>query len=151
MIKASSVDIPKLVALMAEFYAEAGYALNSQRAADAFAALLSDEKLGFVWFIRSNGDDVGYLVLTLCYSMEFGGTNAYVDDLFVKPAFRGAGLGTAALRELREFCNERGFRAIHVETGRENVAALTVYRRVGFAEIDRTLLTLPLLIPAHDV
>jgi len=150
MIKASSADIPKLVALMSEFYSEGGYKLNPQRAAEAFSTLISDEKLGFVWFIRSKGEDVGYLVLTLCYSMEFGGTNAYVDDFYVKAPFRGAGLGTATLRELRVFCNERGYRAIHVETGRENTAALTVYRRVGFGEIDRTLLTLPLLVPAHD-
>jgi ribosomal protein S18 acetylase RimI-like enzyme len=151
MIKASPADVPKLVALMSEFYSEAGYKLNPQRAAEAFATLLSDEKLGFVWFIRSKSEDVGYLVLTLCYSMEFGGTNAYIDDFYVKPAFRGAGLGTAALGELRAFCNERGYRAVHVETGRENAAALAVYRRVGFGEIDRALLTLPLEIPAHDI
>jgi ribosomal protein S18 acetylase RimI-like enzyme len=124
MTKASPEDIPKLVALMSEFYSEAAYKLNSQRAAEAFAALLSDEKLGFVWFIRSKSDDVGYLVLTLCYSMEFGGTNAYIDDFYINPAFRGVGLGTASLGELRAFCNERGYRAIHVETGRENTAAL---------------------------
>ncbi len=46
---ASREDISQLIALMAEFYAEANYSLNRVRAAEAFATLLADERLGQVW------------------------------------------------------------------------------------------------------
>jgi GNAT superfamily N-acetyltransferase len=150
MKRASPNDVQQLVEMMDEFYAEGGYALNHQRATEAFATLLADDRLGYVWFIQANGQDVGYVLLTLCYSMEYGGPNAFVDDLFVRLPFRHAGLGTAALTELRVFCAERGVRAIHVETGRTNIAAQTVYHRVGFMDTDRQLLALKLANPTHE-
>ena len=149
MRKASPDDIQQLVAMMTEFYAESAYTLNQRRATDAFTALLADERLGHVWFIQSESESVGYIVVTLCYRMEFGGLSAFVDDLFVRPAFRGAGLGTGALAEVRTLCAAHGIRAIHVETGRENVAAKAAYRRAGFVDTDRLHLTLGLDNPAH--
>ena len=86
-------DVPLLVALMTEFYAETATPLDPRRAADAFAALLADGRLGNVWLIRTETQDVGYVVVTFCHSLEFGGKNAFVDDLFIQAAFRGAGPG----------------------------------------------------------
>ena len=64
------------------------------------------------------------MVVTLCYSMTYGGLSGIVDDFFIRPAFRRAGLGKAAMAEVRSFCASRGVRAIHVETGRDNAAVL---------------------------
>jgi ribosomal protein S18 acetylase RimI-like enzyme len=144
MRHASIEDIPRLVALMTEFYAEAATPLNAACAAEAFAALLSDDRLGHVWLIQAGNDDVGYVVVTFSYSMEFGGRNAFLDDLFIRSDFRGAGLGTAALKEVRAFCIEQGVRAVHLETGQDNTAAQALYRSAGFKVTDRQLLTLVL-------
>ncbi len=76
---------------MAEFYAESGYDLDQDGAAIAFGDLLSDPSLGRIWIL---GESVGYVVLSLGYSMEYGGRDAFVDDLFVREAHRRAGLGT---------------------------------------------------------
>ena len=135
--------------MMAEFYAESPYTLNLRRATDAFTPLLTDERLGHVWFIQANSKDVGYVVVTLCHSMTFGGLSAVVDDFFIQPAFRNAGLGKAAMAEVRSFCTSRGVRAILVETGRDNAAALAVYRRAGFVETNLVHLTLGLADPTH--
>ena len=151
MKRASLNEVHQLVTMMDEFYAEGGYPLNHQRAIAAFTTLLADDRLGYVWFIQADGQDVGYVVLTLGYSMEYGGPNAFVDDLFVRLPFRRAGLATAALTEVRAFCVERGVRAIHVETGQDNTAAQAVYRRVGFTQTDRQLLALRLANPTHEV
>jgi GNAT superfamily N-acetyltransferase len=61
----------------------------------------------------------------------------------------GAGLGKAAMVEVRSFCASRGVRAIQVETGRDNAPALAVYRRAGFLETDLVHLTLGLAEPTH--
>ena len=144
MRQASIEDARLLVALMAEFYAESATPFDPARAAQAFQTLLSDERLGTVWLIQARDDDVGYLVVTFSYSMEFGGRNAFLDDLFIRPAFRGAGLGTAALAEVRAFCIKCGIRALHLETTQDNAAAQALYRRAGFVVTDRQLLTLVL-------
>jgi len=75
-----------------------------------------------------------------------------VDDLFVVPQHRNKGLSTAALQEVRNFCQNRGVRAITVEVGPGNEAAQTVYRRLGLTEApDRQLLALALERPTHIV
>ena len=148
---ASPNDVRELVAMMTEFYSESPFTLNQQRAAEAFAPLLADERVGQVWFIQADSNDVGYVVVTLGYGMEYGGLNAVVDDLFVRRAFRNAGLGTAALAEVRAWCVGHGVRELHVETGRENAAARAVYRRAGFRESDHLHLTLGLAGPTHEV
>jgi len=149
MRKASLLDLEQLVTMMAEFYSESPYTLNLRRATEAFILLLADERLGHVWFIQVNSKDVGYVVVTLCYSMTYGGLCAVVDDFFIQPEFRGTGLGKAAMAEVRNLCASRGVRAIHVETGRDNAPALAVYRRGGFVETNLVHLTLALADPTH--
>ena len=40
---------------------------------------------------------VGYLVLTLGYSLEYGGRDAFIDEVYIRSSYRGRGIGTAAL------------------------------------------------------
>jgi GNAT superfamily N-acetyltransferase len=110
---------------------------------------LADERLGHVWLIQAHSKDVGDLVATFCYSMNYGGLIAVIDDFFVQRPFRGAGLGNAAMDEVRSFCLSRGVRAIRVETGRDNAPAMAVYRRAGFADSDFAHLTMGLADPVH--
>jgi len=148
--RATADDEATLVGLMAEFYAESGYALDRGHAAAAFAALLADPRLGLVWLIEHEGRVAGYVVLTFVFGMEYGGPMAVIDDLFVRPAFRDAGLGTAALVLVREACVAAGVRAISVEVAADNAPAQAVYRRAGLAMTDRRLMTGPLAAPSHE-
>jgi len=150
MRRATLSDIPALVALMAEFYAESGFELDRPLAESAFSAIIGDERLGIVWIIECDGEDVGHVVMTLRFGMEFAGLIACVDDLYVRPSHRGKGLAVAALSEIRELCKNRGVRAMTVEVGHGNVPAQAAYRRIGFAEApDRQLLSLALASAAH--
>ncbi len=150
-------DVPALVALMAEFYAEADFPLPAANAARAFAALLADPALGAIWLAGGGGGGgggdgerpAGYAVLTVGYSMEYGGLRGFVDDLYVRPAARGRGVAAALLASVRRGCAERGVRALHVEVGPDNDAARRVYARAGFADGGHLLLTLPLAPPVH--
>ena len=149
MRHAAAADLNRLLDLMADFYEEAGYVLDRSHAKEAFTALLSDPRLGQVWLIEQGSDDVGYVVATFVFAMEFGGLTAMVDDFYVRPASRGAGLGTAALAEARRICAGLGIRAMSVEVGHDNAVAQSVYRHVGFAQTDRQLMTLRLADPSH--
>jgi len=150
MRRALQDDIPMLTELMASFYAESGYHLDHPHAASAFAALLADEYRGYVWLIDADDQDVGYVVLTLRFGMEYGGLMACLDDLYVHPQHRNLGLSTAALAHIQAFCKELGIRAITVEVDPQNGPAQTVYRRMGMVEAPgRQVLVLPLANPSH--
>ena len=139
--RAGVADIGTLVSLMREFYAEAEYALDAEWAAGSFSALLGDAPRGAVWIAREDGEAAGYTVLTLRHSMEFGGTDGFVDDLFVRSEHRRCGHGKALLGALFDECRRTGVLAVHVETGRDNGAARALYGEFGLKDRDRLLLT----------
>ncbi|HUR32863.1 MAG TPA: GNAT family N-acetyltransferase [Vicinamibacterales bacterium] len=147
---ATAGDVPVLATLMGEFYAEGGYPLPSAQAARTFERLLAAPDRGLVWLMVHEGQPAGFVVLTVSFSMEFGGLRGFVDDLFVAPAFRRRGLASEALEVLKEACHTRGVRALLVETSLDNDLAVRVYRRAGFAENGRLLLTQALAAPVHE-
>jgi len=149
-LKPTQAEIPELVALMREFYAESGFPLPEEAAARTFAALIDDPRLGQIFLLRAGGQAAGFVVLTVCFSMEYGGLKGFVDDLFVAPGFRRRGLGGLALAAVLAECHERGVRALLVETGPENKAALATYKAAGFGENGRIFLSQSLAAPVHE-
>lgn len=137
-------DVPLLVELMQEFYAESNAPFDPEQAAQAFSGLLREPSRGAVWILEHAGAAAGYAALCIGFSLEFGGLDAFVDDLFVRPDYRRRGLGRAALAILFEECGRRGVRVVHLEVGRDNEAAKDLYRRFGFRDTDRQLLSRPL-------
>lgn len=57
---------------------------------------------------------------------------AYVDDISVKPEYRGEGIGRALMLRAMEWARSRGFPGIMLETQDNNVAACRLYERCGF-------------------
>lgn len=129
--KATLEDVPALVAMMREFYAESDYPLDRDWAAGSFQALLRDEAFGAAWIVSRDSEPAGYVVLTVRFSMEYGGLDAFVDDLFVRTEFRRRGLARALLKALFDECARRRVLAVHVEVGQDNDAAKALYGGFG--------------------
>jgi GNAT superfamily N-acetyltransferase len=152
MRKATQNDLEFFLALMTEFYAESGYELDRASTTRAFQTILEQPNLGQIWFIQDGTKDVGHVLVTFKFAMEYAGMIACIDDLFVLQAFRNRGLSTAALEQIRQFCEENQLRGMTVEVGNDNAAAQKVYRRIGFETLEnRELLGLALAAPAHVV
>lgn len=143
-------DIVALASLMIDFYAEANFALPQEAAERTFRALQGSPDLGQVWLIESGGQPAGFVVLTVAFSMEFGGLRGFVDDLFVSKAFRRRGLAALAVAAVKAEAAGRGVRALLVETGPDNGEALSVYGRAGFRDTGHVLMTLALESPVHE-
>ena len=60
-----------------------------------------------------------------------GATLGFLDDLYVDPAARGAGVGEALLARLAEIAAERGWRCVRWITADDNYRARTLYDRVA--------------------
>lgn len=134
-------DIALLLALRREFCAHERIAFDEAIARRALQSLIGDEDYGRAFLICADGEVAGYAVLTFGYSLEFHGRDAFVDELFLRAAWRGQGIGQRALAFLADVCRASGIAALHLEVGRENTAAQRTYRRFGFADHDRYLLT----------
>ncbi|HLL77475.1 MAG TPA: GNAT family N-acetyltransferase [Pyrinomonadaceae bacterium] len=129
-------DIDALLPMIRELCEFDRTPFDEGAAQGALAQLVADESLGGIWLIESGGRMAGYLVITYGFSLEFGGRDAFIDELFLREEFRGRGLGRRALEFAEAVCRGRGVRALLLEVEHHNAAARKVYRRSGFANRD---------------
>jgi ribosomal protein S18 acetylase RimI-like enzyme len=138
---AQPADISALLGLQAAYYVEDGNPFVETVAREVWTALLSDDRLGRVWVAEAGPSLVGYAVLTLGYSLEHRGRDAFLDELYVAPPARGRGLGRKLMELLETACSELGVQALHLEVERDKAQAQALYRRRGFESHDRFLMT----------
>jgi ribosomal protein S18 acetylase RimI-like enzyme len=134
-------DLAALAALMRAFYAHEGIPFDEPVARAAMEALLRDPALGRAWLVLDGSRVGGYVALTLGWSLEFGGRDAFLDEIFLDEALRGRGVGERAIALVVDACRELGVRALHLEVERANSRAQSLYRKQGFADHDRYLMT----------
>ncbi len=138
---AHATDADAVLAMMRVLYEHERIAFDETTAHAALAQLLADDSCGVAHLIMFGAEVAGYLVLTFGFSLEFGGRDAFVDELYVGDEFRGRGAGKTALAFAAEVCRARGMRALHLEVERANGSAQALYRKAGFIDHDRYLLT----------
>ena len=134
-------DIGLLIEFMREFYELDHVTLDEQAARSALQLILSNDSFGKVWLIQVDGNPIGYIVLTLGFSLEFQGRDAFIDEIYIRAAHRGRGIGRRAIEFVEGACCSLGVRALHLEVERENKSAQAMYRKVGFADQDSYLMT----------
>jgi GNAT superfamily N-acetyltransferase len=121
--------------MMGRFYAEMGLAFVRDRAARALVDL---DGFGAWWFIEVGGKAIGYFVLTVGYSLEFGGKFALLDEFFVEEEWRGKGLGASVMERILKEAVAIGARAVHLEADGH---VREFYRRSGFEVRGREMMT----------
>ncbi len=98
----------------------------------ALHPLLRDDELGLVYVFGE--PPTGYAVVTWGYSIESGGRDALLDEIYVRS--RGQGLGGAAFEEVLDDLRRRGLTRMFLETERPNNRVRAFYARHGFKEDD---------------
>ena len=106
-----------------------------------FRRFLALPAFGKTWLLFEGDLLVGYIVLTIGFSFEFHGHDSFIDELYVEPAYRRRGFGRQAVEFIEKRAREMGVNAIHLEVDRGNDPAFELYRRTGFEDHDRFLMT----------
>jgi len=102
---------------------------------------LAHSELGRAWLVRHQETTVGYVILTLTFSFEFRGVDAFIDELYIEPQWRHMGFGRQAMQHAESQARALGVNALHLEVDRGNDAAIELYRRAGYADHGRHLMT----------
>jgi ribosomal protein S18 acetylase RimI-like enzyme len=131
--------LDRLIALVTAFHAEEGIKLSDDARAAGVSPLLDGIPHGAAYLIGPPRAPIGYIVITFGWSVEFGGLDAIIDELYIRPGVRGRGIASEALIALPRALASGGLRAIHLEVDRDNAAAVKLYRRAGFQTRDRYL------------
>ncbi len=134
-------QLPGFLVLMQQLYEHTGMPWSPRIAENSLGELLRSPEKGGAWLVRVDGTPVGYFVLTLAFSLEFGGTFALLDELYIVPESRGQGIGAATLRFVEEQCRELGAATLRLETGTNNPSAVRFYEQHGLRREERYLMT----------
>lgn len=129
---ASADDVPAFLPLMRDYYAYDGFSFEEAKATRALTDLLTNPAYGLAWLIEIEGELAGYIAICFGYSLEFGGRDAFVDELYLKEAYRGRGFGRQAVEHTIAACREQRIQALHLEVMADNDRAISLYRRMGF-------------------
>jgi GNAT superfamily N-acetyltransferase len=138
---AALADIELILTFRRELYALDAVPPDEAAARTALADLIRDSTLGRLWLVLDGAEPVGYVALTLGYSLEYHGRDAFVDELFISASHRGQGVGAATMRFIEAEARDLGVHALHLEVERPNASALRLYQRHGFEDHDRYLMT----------
>lgn len=120
-----------LLGMARDFHEEDGHPLTARGEA-ALRQAASGHPLARVWFVRESEAILGYAVLGLGFGIEYGGADAFVDDLYLIPTARGRGVGGRVLALLEAEARSLGLCALFLVVDPDNAPALQLYRRRGF-------------------
>ena len=126
---------------MSELYAHEDLPFEEQASRSALQLILGNDSYGQIYLICIKKEIIGYLVVTFGFSLEYRGRDAFVDEIYIQEKYRGQGIGKKGLQFAENICREQGIQALHLEVGRENTKAQAMYRKAGFIDHDRYLLT----------
>lgn len=125
-------DADRLLPMVARFHDEMGIVTDEPGREAAIAPLLDGSPHGAVYLIGPARAPLGYLVVSFGWSIEFGGLDGILDELFVRPSVRGRGIAGDALSALARALGPAGLRALHLEVRRTDETTGRLYRRAGF-------------------
>ena len=127
-------DRRQVLEMMRVFYASpAVWSNGSEEIFEAdFTACISDSPF-LEGYIFENAKDIqGYAMVAKSFSTEFGKPCVWIEDIYVKDAYRGLGIGSRFLK----FIESRYPNAIlRLEVEEENERAVKVYQKCGFEVI----------------
>ena len=135
--RAVPADVPAVVALVHELADyEREPASCHLTAEQLHAALFGPEPALFGHVAEARGEVVGCALWFLSFSTWRGVHGLHLEDLYVRPAHRGAGLGRALLAALAGVCVERGYGRLEWAVLDWNAPALAFYRSLGAVALD---------------
>ena len=95
----------------------------------------SDPKV-FCDLVEVDGEIAGMAIWFLNYSTWQGKHGIYLEDLFIKPEYRGRGYGKALLKHLAKICDEKGYGRFQWWVLDWNSPAIEFYRSLGAVAMD---------------
>jgi GNAT superfamily N-acetyltransferase len=135
--RAQPGDLDAVLDLVLKQFLAHAIDLGADQLEAAITQLLARPELGFVLVAKKGNSSVGLAVISFAWTLEHGGKSAWLDELFVLPHHRGAGIGTVLVERAMAEAQKDGCRALDLEVEVEHTRAERVYERMGFEQLER--------------
>jgi GNAT superfamily N-acetyltransferase len=134
---ATAADVPVILELirgLAEFERLAHEVVATE--ADLERTLFGDRPAAEVLIAELGGAPVGFALFFPSYSTFLARSGLYLEDLFVRPAARGRGIGRALMIALARLAVDRGYGRFEWSVLDWNTDAIRFYRALGAVGLD---------------
>jgi ribosomal protein S18 acetylase RimI-like enzyme len=139
---AGAADLPVLLPMMRSLAEQPpSLPFDEGQVRAALQEFFAHAEFGQAWLICAGEKIAGYVILTLGYSFEYRGRDAFIDELYVEPEFRRMGLARRAMEFVEQQARQMGVNALHLEVDPQNEPALALYRGAAYQNHDRHLMT----------
>ena len=98
--------------------------------------LFGADPVAYCHVAEVNGQVVGIAIWFLNYSTWLGKAGLYLEDLFVKPEFRGSGLGLELMKTLAQVCVDRSYERFQWWVLDWNEPSINFYKSIGAEAMD---------------
>lgn len=130
-------DANEIVALIYELalYEKAPEEAKATRE-DILSTFFCDQPKVFCEIAEVDGEIAGCAIWFLNYSTWQGKHGIYLEDLFIRPQFRGHGYGKALLQHLATICEDKGYGRFQWWVLDWNSPAIEFYKSLGAVAMD---------------
>ena len=135
--RVTTATCAEAIPLVAQQLEDHSIPLASDDLRHALLGLVDSAERGAVLLAREADAAVGVAVMSYVWSLEHGGLSAWLDELFVLPEFRNAGLGRALLDHAMTIARDHGCIGFDLEVARGHERADHLYERAEFHRLDR--------------
>jgi GNAT superfamily N-acetyltransferase len=134
---ATAADVPTILALISELAAFERLSHEVVATEDGLREALFGARPGAEVVIgQLDGEVVGFALFFPNFSTFLGRPGMYLEDLFVRPKFRGQGHGEQLLRHLARICLERNYGRLEWSVLDWNQRAIDFYKALGARPMD---------------
>jgi GNAT superfamily N-acetyltransferase len=134
---AEPADVPLLLTFLRELaeYEKLAHAVVATDA-DMHAALFGGRPVIEAVIASLDGQPVGYALCFPTFSTFLGKPGLYLEDLYVRPAARGFGVGRKLLEHLARLTVERGWGRLEWSVLDWNEPSIAFYKKMGAKPMD---------------
>ena len=105
--------------------------LNIER---TFEELMTSDTYAEGYILEYEGEAAGFAILSKTFTLEAGGMVLWIEDFYVRPAYRNRGLGKEFFAYLDENIPE-DIRRVRLEVEADNERAMSLYRKMDFTDL----------------
>ena len=131
-------DCVQCASLLVEQLSEHGVNASIDQVSSLLEKAVTDGTRGFLLLARDDSRIVGVAYVATIPSVEHCGLVAWLEELYVTPAYRSRGIGTALVEAVLERARKMDIVAIDLEIDAEHSRAESLYQRLGFRPLSRS-------------
>ena len=138
---ATQTDLERLLPMVKAYHDFESIDVDDEHRRSAIAPLLEGSPHGAIWLIGPKISPVGYVAVSFGWSIELGGLDGFIDEIWIREKVRGRGMGFEAISALVKSLQGAGLKALHLEVAPSNERAQNLYKRLGFENRPYSLMT----------